>query len=152
MPHGIAAWVVACAVVYLLGSYALGGPVALGRALIAIASRRRARYRGHPDEVLASSRFTIPVSVILPIGTEQDITDAVEHLLGLTYPEHEVIVVAGGTSERAGVIARALRPEGVRDLLPAFAADPARPRALPEHGRRHGCWSSSATPRRGATR
>ena len=95
MPHGIAAWVVACAVLYLLGSYALGGPVALGRTLIAIASRRRARYRGYPDEVLASSRFTIPVSVILPIATEQDITGAVEHLLGLTYPEHEVIVVAG---------------------------------------------------------
>ena len=41
--------------------------------IVAIASRRRARYRGHPDEVLASSRFTIPVSVILPIGAEQDV-------------------------------------------------------------------------------
>ena len=73
--------------------YALGGPVALVRALVAIASRRRARYRGHPDDVMASSRFTIPVSVILPIDDEQDVSDAVDHLLALTYPEHEVIVV-----------------------------------------------------------
>jgi poly-beta-1,6-N-acetyl-D-glucosamine synthase len=88
-----AAWLVTAAVAYLLASYALGGPVALVRALIAIASRRRARYRGHPDDVMASSRFTIPVSVILPIGDEQDVSDAVDQLLGLTYPEHEVIVV-----------------------------------------------------------
>ncbi len=91
--HTIAAWFVTAAVAYLLASYALGGPVALVRALVAIASRRRARYRGHPDDVLASSRFTIPVSVILPIGAEQDVTGAVDHLLGLTYPEHELIVV-----------------------------------------------------------
>ena len=45
--------------------------------------------------MLASSRFTIPVSVILPIGAEQDVAGAVDHLLGLTYPEHEVIVVTG---------------------------------------------------------
>lgn len=95
MPHGMAGWLVTCAVVYLLGSYAVGGPLALCRTVIAVASRRRARYRGHPDEVLASSRFTIPVSVILPIGAEQDVAGAVEHLLGLTYPEHEVIAVAG---------------------------------------------------------
>jgi hypothetical protein len=94
--QGLVGWLVTCAVAYLFASYALGGPLALGRTLVAIASRRRARYRGHPDEVLASSRFTIPVSVILPIGTEQDTTAAVEHLLGLTYPEHEVIVVTGG--------------------------------------------------------
>ena len=89
----LATWFVTAAVAYLLASYALGGPVALVRALVAIASRRRARYRGHPDDVMASSRFTIPVSVILPIGAEQDVTGAVDHLLGLTYPEHEVIVV-----------------------------------------------------------
>jgi poly-beta-1,6-N-acetyl-D-glucosamine synthase len=91
--HTFAAWFVTGAVAYLLASYALGGPVALVRALVAIASRRRARYRGHPDDVMASSRFTIPVSLILPIGAEHDVTDAVDHLLGLTYPEHEVIVV-----------------------------------------------------------
>jgi hypothetical protein len=94
-PHGIVASAFELAVLYLLGSYAIGGPLALGRALVAIASRRRARYRGHPDEILASSRFTIPVSVILPIGAEHDVTGAVEHLLAQTYPEHEVIVVAG---------------------------------------------------------
>jgi poly-beta-1,6-N-acetyl-D-glucosamine synthase len=94
--HDLIAWFVTGAVAYLLASYALGGPLALGRTVVAVASRRRARYRGHPDEVLASSRFTIPVSIILPIASEQDATGAIEHLLGLTYPEHEVIVVTGG--------------------------------------------------------
>ena len=101
MPDDVVTWFVTCGVGYLLASYAIGGPLALTRAIISIASRRRARYRGHPDEVIASSRFTIPVSIILPIGGQQaedDVTGAVEHLLGLTYPEHEVIVVAGGAS------------------------------------------------------
>jgi len=87
MPHDVVTWFVTCAVGYLLASYAIGGPLALTRAIISIASRRRARYRGHPDEVIASSRFTIPVSIILPIGGQQaedDVTGAVEHLLGLT--------------------------------------------------------------------
>jgi hypothetical protein len=96
MPHGPAAWLIACAAVYLLGSYAIGGPLTLGRTLVSIATRRRSRYRGHADDVLATSRFTIPVSVLLPVGPGADPTGAVEHLLGLTYPEHEVIVVTSG--------------------------------------------------------
>jgi hypothetical protein len=96
MPHGLEAWIVSCAVVYLLASYAIGGPVALVRALVVIATRRRARYRAIPDEVLASSRFTIPVSVILPAGDGPVLAEAVERLLAFTYPEHEVIVVASG--------------------------------------------------------
>ena len=96
MPDGPAAWIVAGAAVYLLGSYAVGGPVALARAVVAIATRRRARYRGHADDVFATSRFTIPVSVILPAGAGADVTAAAEHLLGLTYPEFEVIVVTSG--------------------------------------------------------
>ena len=96
MPDGPVAWIVAGAAVYLLGSYAVGGPVALARAVVAIATRRRARYRGHTDDVLATSRFTIPVSIILPAGAGADVTVAAEHLLGLTYPEFEVIVVTSG--------------------------------------------------------
>ena len=51
--------------------------------------------------MIASSRFTIPVSIILPLdGREASdaVIGAVEHLLGLTYPEHEVIVVAAAAS------------------------------------------------------
>jgi hypothetical protein len=96
MPDGPVAWIVAGAAVYLLGSYAVGGPLTLARAVVAIATRRRARYRGHADDVLATSRFTIPVSIILPAGADADVTAAAEHLLGLAYPEFEVIVVTSG--------------------------------------------------------
>ena len=152
MPHGMAGWLVTCAVVYLLGSYAVGGPLALCRTVIAVASRRRARYRGHPDEVLASSRFTIPVSVILPIGAEQDVAGAVEHLLGLTYPEYEVIVVDG---RHDGV------PASLRERFDLKACEiffrrslqtMPRARAYPQRRPIRGCSWSSATRRAAATR
>ena len=132
----IAAWFVTAAVAYLLASYALGGPVALVRALVAIASRRRARYRGHPDDVMASSRFTIPVSVILPIGAEQDVTGAVDHLLGSDLPGARSDRGHFCAARRARVDAGALRLEGVRDFLPALAADAARARPVSQRCRR----------------
>lgn len=91
------ALVVAAAAIYLLAAYALGGPVVLGRTLVALLSRRRQRYRPGEDDVLASSRFTIPVSVLLPTGGEAEAVDAVQHLLDLDYPELEIIVVNDGT-------------------------------------------------------
>lgn len=87
----------ACAVAYLLATYALGGPVVLVRTLITAISERRLRYRGRADDVLATSRFTIPVSVLLPTEGAAGIGDTVQHLLELQYPEFEVIVVNDGT-------------------------------------------------------
>jgi cellulose synthase/poly-beta-1,6-N-acetylglucosamine synthase-like glycosyltransferase len=87
---------IGCAVAYLLLAYAFGGPVLLVRALVTAIGERRLRYRGRPDDVLANSRFTIPVSVILPTRGESA-AEAVEHLLTLHYPEFEVIVVNDGT-------------------------------------------------------
>jgi cellulose synthase/poly-beta-1,6-N-acetylglucosamine synthase-like glycosyltransferase len=90
------ATIVMAAVVYLLLAYAVGGPFIFLRELIAALGRRRLRYRGHPDDVLANSRFTIPASILLPAAGEQAVGDAVANLLALNYPEFEVIVVTDG--------------------------------------------------------
>jgi glycosyltransferase involved in cell wall biosynthesis len=95
-PLGLA---IACAVAYLLLAYAAGGPIVLARAIAGAIGERRARYRSQPDDALASSRFTIPVSVILPTRGVQDLAAAVDRLLDLQYPEFEVIVVNDGTPE-----------------------------------------------------
>ena len=84
-------------VVYLLVAYALGGPVMLVRRLMVLARYRRLRYRPVQDDTLASSRFTIPLSVLLPTEGEPDAAEAVAHLLALNYPEFEVIVVNDGS-------------------------------------------------------
>jgi cellulose synthase/poly-beta-1,6-N-acetylglucosamine synthase-like glycosyltransferase len=50
--------------------------------------------------MLASSRFTIPVSVIVPAYNEETgLVAAIESLLRLDYPEFEVIVVNDGSSD-----------------------------------------------------
>jgi cellulose synthase/poly-beta-1,6-N-acetylglucosamine synthase-like glycosyltransferase len=94
--HTIALIVVVTAVAYLFFAYAIGGPLMLLRRLLQMVSRRRLRYRSRHDEVLATSRFTIPVTIILPTEGE-DAAAAAEHLLTLNYPEVEVIVVNDGS-------------------------------------------------------
>lgn len=84
-------------VVYLLVAYALGGPVMLARRLAVLARHRRLRYRPVQDDTLASSRFTIPVSLLLPTEGEPDAAAAAAGLLALNYPELEVIVVNDGS-------------------------------------------------------
>jgi cellulose synthase/poly-beta-1,6-N-acetylglucosamine synthase-like glycosyltransferase len=50
-------------------------------------------------EALAISRFTIPVSIVVPMtGDGRRISSAIEALLGLNYPELEVVVVADATA------------------------------------------------------
>src|SRR5207248_1611620 len=50
--------------------------------------------------VIASSRFTIPVSVVVPMHNEEVLAvDVVRALLQLDYPEHEVIVVDDGSTD-----------------------------------------------------
>ena len=68
-------------------------------AMLAIASALRAGGRrddaGDDHEVLAASRFTIPVSIVVPVSTTScSIRRSVSALLELNYPEFEVIVVA----------------------------------------------------------
>jgi cellulose synthase/poly-beta-1,6-N-acetylglucosamine synthase-like glycosyltransferase len=95
--YGVLPVAVAGAVSYLLLAYAIGGPTVLIRTLIQAINRRRRRYRGMPDDVLANSRFTIPASLILPTAGHAGTADAVANLLESNYPEFEVIVVNDGT-------------------------------------------------------
>jgi cellulose synthase/poly-beta-1,6-N-acetylglucosamine synthase-like glycosyltransferase len=87
----------ALAVLVLICAYGIGAPFLLLRTALTIARRRRLRYRPVDDEVLATSRFTIPVSVVLPIGAEIPApADVVRRLLAFRYPELELIVVVSG--------------------------------------------------------
>jgi cellulose synthase/poly-beta-1,6-N-acetylglucosamine synthase-like glycosyltransferase len=99
---------VAGAVIYLLLAYAVGGPLVLARTLLHALRNRRRRYRAVPDDVLATSRFTIPASVVLATGGA-NVADAVDDLLLLNYPEFEVIVVHDGS------------PDTLADLRERFA-------------------------------
>ena len=62
------AWITAGAVLMLVAAYGVGAPFLLLRTALTMSRRRRLRYRPRDDEVLATSRFTIPVSLVLPIA------------------------------------------------------------------------------------
>lgn len=77
-------------------------------AFVVVRALRRGGRRDDPaagGEALALSRFTIPVSVIVPLGTDQanprSVSTMIRNLLALSYPEFEVIVVADGLSADA---------------------------------------------------
>ena len=98
MRHSALMWAVALSAVYLAGGYLL--------ALIALLVNAVGVKRGRHDRAedlasLAVSRFTIPVSVIVPaLNDERMIVASVESLLQLNYPEFEVIVVSDGSTDR----------------------------------------------------
>jgi poly-beta-1,6-N-acetyl-D-glucosamine synthase len=74
---------------------------AVAAALIAAALRVGGRLEERPDdhEALAASRFTIPVSVIVPAETvDAALVATVRAALSLSYPELEVIVVTRGAA------------------------------------------------------
>ncbi len=94
------AWAAALAVVLLVAAYGIGAPFLLLRTALFVTRRRRLRYRPSDDEVLATSRFTIPVSLLLPIGAESPgAAGDVRRLLDLKYPETELIVVTSGAPD-----------------------------------------------------
>jgi hypothetical protein len=73
-------------------------------ATLAIVAALRAGGRrddtGEDHDALAASRFTIPVSIIVPLSKpSRALNRAVSALLELNYPEFEVIVVANSVSE-----------------------------------------------------
>lgn len=91
------AWMAALAVLILICAYGIGAPFLLLRTVLSIARRRRLRYRPVDDEVLATSRFTIPVSLVLPVSAEiPNPAAVVRRLLAFRYPELELIVVVSG--------------------------------------------------------
>jgi cellulose synthase/poly-beta-1,6-N-acetylglucosamine synthase-like glycosyltransferase len=82
---------------------ALGFLMIVAAASVAGALARGGRRERAVDayEALAVSRFTIPVSIIVPVDRDSaSLSPLIDSLLGLNYPELEVILVAGSTSEK----------------------------------------------------
>jgi poly-beta-1,6-N-acetyl-D-glucosamine synthase len=92
-------WSVVVSFVYLLVVY--GADVLL--LLFAVLDHAiRTRERQAEDfDTLSGSRFTIPVSVVVPMANEEAVlVPVLSALLDLAYPEYEVIVVNDGSTDR----------------------------------------------------
>ncbi len=91
-------WTVVVCVAYLALVYV--SYFALAFAGLVENSTRRRESAAEDYETIASSRFTIPVTVILAAYNEESaITPTVRSLLAQTYPEFEVIVVNDGSTD-----------------------------------------------------
>lgn len=89
-------------VVVCLGFLLLTNVSYLGLVLVAAVENGVRRHETGTEDygVIASSRFTIPVSVIVAAYDEETaVVSTVESLLRLDYPEHEVIVVNDGSRD-----------------------------------------------------
>ena len=77
--------------------------VVITALLIAGALRRGGRREDPLDahDTLAVSRFTIPVSLIVPVARGSGLSHSISSLLSLNYPELEVIVVLEGSADAA---------------------------------------------------
>lgn len=108
------AWMCAAGAFLLVCAYAAGTPLILVHTLATVGRRRRRRYRPRLDDGLATSRFTIPVSIVLAVDEgDDDLVESTRQLLDLRYPELEVIVVF-----------RSPRAPGIETLRRAFALSP----------------------------
>jgi cellulose synthase/poly-beta-1,6-N-acetylglucosamine synthase-like glycosyltransferase len=91
------------AVVVCLGYLLLTNLAYLALVLVAAVENTVRRHETSTEDygVLAASRFTIPVSVIVAAYDEETaIVSTVESLLGLDYPEFEVVVVNDGSRDQ----------------------------------------------------
>ena len=89
-----ASWLVAAAALLLVLAYGIGAPFLLVRTALTLGRRRRLRYRTKNDDALATSRFTIPVTLVVPMAADaDDASGRVRRLVQLRYPELEVVVV-----------------------------------------------------------
>lgn len=78
-------------------TFSLGFLIIVAAAAVAGAVARGGRRERAADayQAIASSRFTIPVSVIVPVTADDaDASESIAALLDLNYPEMEVVVVA----------------------------------------------------------
>jgi cellulose synthase/poly-beta-1,6-N-acetylglucosamine synthase-like glycosyltransferase len=83
---------------YMLGVFALYAFLIIFSALDN--SIRSRETLGEDFDLLANSRFTIPVSVIVPVYNEEEVVAfTIESVLGFEYPEFEVIVVEDGSTD-----------------------------------------------------
>src|SRR5262245_15120958 len=84
----------------IVGAVAYLAIVATLTIVAALRAGGRREDTGEDHGTLAVSRFTIPVSIIVPITKDTpSIAHAVSALLGLNYPELEVVVVADGAPQ-----------------------------------------------------
>ena len=91
---GFTSELVAAAALLLVLAYGIGAPFMLLRTVLTLGRRRRMRYRARNDDALATSRFTIPVSLVVPLAHDAaDPSARIRRLLQLRYPELEVVVV-----------------------------------------------------------
>ena len=103
----VLAWASTAGVLVLLAGYGIGAPWLLFRTLHTLNTRRRLRYRPADDRVLATSRFTIPVSLIVTLTEDTvDPASSVQKLLDVRYPEAELIVVTNGARAALDVLRR----------------------------------------------
>ena len=83
---------------------ALAGLLTVAIVTVALALKYGGRQEDSADDhdALAASRFTIPVSVIVPLEEKSPASrEMIAALLGLSYPEFEVIVVADDSAATA---------------------------------------------------
>ena len=91
-------FIVQACFVYLALTYGMVAALLAVAALENVRRRREARVEDYG--LLAESRFTIPVSVIIPAYDEgRVILSAVRSALAFEYAEHEVIVVNDGSGD-----------------------------------------------------
>ncbi|HEY2382401.1 MAG TPA: glycosyltransferase [Terriglobia bacterium] len=91
-------WTFLLSFAYLMLLYAF----TLFMAIVAMLENRRRTAESHTDDydALSDSRFTIPVSVIVPVYNEQGMIGAVvRRLLAFEYPEFEIVVVNDGSKD-----------------------------------------------------
>jgi biofilm PGA synthesis N-glycosyltransferase PgaC len=91
-------WSTAICVAYLLmvfGAYAILVVFAVLETTV-----RSQQRRAEDFDTLEASRFSSPVSVVVPVHNEENVLSAVlDSLLGLRYPELEIIVVDDGSTD-----------------------------------------------------
>ncbi len=85
---------------------ALGYLAALTITAVTAAVRAGGRREETPESVtaLASSRLTIPVSIIVQAGSSPKISRTIRDLLALNYPEFEVIIVVDQPALSVGTV------------------------------------------------